>query len=220
MLIVFDLDGTLLNTIADLTDAVNYALRVHRFPPRNQTQCLQFVGNGVTKLVERALPEGARSSSIVTDVRDSFSAYYNAHLTDKTTIYPGIEEILSALQKRQIKIAVASNKYQTATEKIITHFFPQIPFAAILGQREGVSVKPDPTIVYDILQRTGEDKTRCLYVGDSDVDMQTARNAGIRSCAVTWGFRSRKLLTGCHPDYVIDRPEELLNILNVFSNAR
>ncbi|MBO4674542.1 MAG: HAD-IA family hydrolase [Elusimicrobiaceae bacterium] len=213
MLVVFDLDGTLLNTIADLTCAVNYALRVHQFPPRSQEQCLQFVGNGVAKLVERALPEGARSSSIITAVRDSFFTYYNAHLTDKTTIYPGMEETLFALQARHIKIAVASNKYQTATEKIIAHFFPQISFAAVLGQREGVAVKPDPTIVYDILLAAGEEKSQCLYVGDSDVDMQTSHNAGVRSCAVTWGFRSRKLLANCHPDYLIDCPEELLPIL-------
>ncbi len=213
MLVVFDLDGTLLNTIADLTCAVNYALRMHRFPLCSQEQCLQFVGNGVRKLVERALPQSARSSSIITAVRNSFFAYYDEHLTDKTTIYPGIEATLLALQTQRIKIAVASNKYQTATEKIIAHFFPQISFAAVLGQREGVAVKPDPAIVYDILHATGEEKAQCLYVGDSDVDMQTAHNAGVRSCAVTWGFRPRELLASFHPDYLIDCPEELLQIL-------
>lgn len=213
MVVIFDLDGTLLNTIADLTCAVNYALRAHRFAVCTQEQCLQFVGNGVTKLVERALPEEARRASVITAVRASFFTYYNAHLLDKTTIYPGIEKTLSVLQERNIKMAVASNKYQTATETIIHHFFPHISFAAVLGQREGIAVKPDPTIVHDIVRQTGEKTAAVLYVGDSDVDMQTARNAGVRSCAVTWGFRSRELLASYHPDYLINHPEELLALL-------
>lgn len=212
-LIIFDLDGTLLNTIDDLADAVNYALWEYGFAPRSVDECRNFVGNGVAKLMERALPESARTAENVSRMRELFARYYDAHLCDKTRPYPVLKGMLGALQARGIKLAVASNKYQSATERLVKHFFPQIPFAAVLGQRENVPVKPHPQIVQDILTAVSETRENTLYIGDSDVDMQTARNAGVKACAATWGFKPREVLTACEPDYLIDTPQELVSLV-------
>ncbi len=212
MLIIFDLDGTLLNTLDDLTDAVNYALWEYGFAPHSVDECRTLVGNGVTKLIERALPEKARTSENIARLRELFFNYYNDHLWDKTRPYAGIGGILGALQTRGVKLAVASNKYQAATERLIAHFFPQITFAAVLGQRENVPIKPHPQIVQDILAAAHETSAHTVYVGDSDVDMQTAQNAGVKACAVTWGFRPRDVLAVYKPAYIIDNPYQLVDI--------
>lgn len=213
MLVIFDLDGTLLHTIDDLSEAVNYALWEYGFAPRSVDECRQFVGNGVTKLMERALPETARTPENIARMRELFFNYYNDHLWDKTRPYAGMRGILTALQTRGIKLAVASNKYQNATERLIQHFFPQITFVAVFGQRENVPAKPHPQIVQDILAVAGETRENTLYIGDSEVDIQTAQNAGVKVCAVTWGFRLREVLAACGPDYMIDTPQELVNLV-------
>lgn len=210
---IFDLDGTLLNTIADLASAANYALEALGFPRRAEEECVQFVGNGVTKLLERALPDGAKTPANVERMRDAFFKYYDAHLWDATFVYPGMAELLEDLQARGVMLAVASNKYQSATERLVKHFFPQIKFFDVLGQREGFPVKPDPDIVYEILLSGGAQKQDVLYVGDSDVDMQTAKNAGVRVCAVTWGFRSRELLETFRPDFITDHPQDIVTMI-------
>lgn len=207
--VIFDLDGTLLNTIADLAAAANHALTALGFPRRGEEECTRFVGNGVTKLLERALPDGAKTPENVERMREEFFKYYDEHLWDKTTVYPGITELLEALQTQGALLAVASNKYQSATERLVKHFFPQIHFLDVLGQRDGVPVKPDPDIVHEILLSAGVKKEDVLYVGDSDVDMQTAQNAGVRVCAVTWGFRSRELLEGYRPDFITGNPADI-----------
>ena len=212
MLYIFDLDGTLLNTIKDISNAVNHALESCGYPHRTAQECLQFVGDGASKLLERSLPIGKQTPDRITSLRPFFKNYYNAHFADFTTPYPGIEQTLCALTKRGCQLAVASNKYHAVTQKIIAHFFPNISFAAVLGQREGFPTKPNPAIVEEILRKTGVPKQRCLYVGDSDVDMQTARNAGVRACGVTWGFRSRDTLEIFAPDFLIEQPKELLKI--------
>lgn len=213
MLIIFDLDGTLLNTIDDLADAVNYALWEYGFAPRSVDECRNFVGNGVDKLLERALAEPVRTPENIARMRGAFLRYYDDHLADHTHPYSSMRGILSALAARGVKLAVASNKYQSATERLIRHFFPQIPFAAVLGQRDNVPVKPHPQIVQDILAVTGETKENCWYVGDSEVDMQTAQNAGVKACAVTWGFKPREVLVACKPQRLIDTPQELVNLV-------
>lgn len=207
--VIFDLDGTLLNTIADLAAAANHALTALGFPRRGEEECTRFVGNGVTKLLERALPDGAKTPENVERMREEFFKYYDEHLWDKTTVYPGITELLEALQTQGALLAVASNKYQSATERLVKHFFPQIHFLDVLGQRDGVPVKPDPDIVHEILLSAGAKKEDVLYVGDSDVDMQTAQNAGVRVCAVTWGFRSRELLETFRPDFITGNPADI-----------
>lgn len=212
-LIIFDLDGTLLDTIADLAAATNQALAQEGYPTHPVDAYRFFVGNGINKLFERALPEEARNEANVLKIRSLFVPYYDVHNADLSRPYPGIPELLLQLQQAGFQLAVASNKYQSATRKLVAQYFPDIRFAAVFGQREGVPTKPDPTVVHDILTETGVTPDEVMYVGDSDVDMQTARNAGVTAVGVTWGFRPRAELAALHPAYLIDQAEELLQVL-------
>lgn len=212
-LVIFDLDGTLLNTIADLGQCTNHALQALGYPTHDIPSYRFMVGNGINKLFERALPEAERTQENVLRVRREFIPYYNRHNTDLSRPYPGIPELLARLCEQGIQVAVASNKYQEATGKLIRHYFPDIPFAAVLGQREGIPVKPDPAIVEDILRTTGIPREAVLYVGDSGVDMQTALNAKVEACGVTWGFRPRTELEAFAPAHITDRVEEILTLV-------
>lgn len=212
-LIIFDLDGTLLDTIDDLATSVNHALRKNGYPEHELAEYPFFVGNGVYKLIERAMPESARTEENVQRLRRDFVAHYTEHNTDLTVPYPGIGELVAELSRRGIGMAVASNKYLEATRKLVTHYFGAGTFRVVLGQREGIAPKPDPTIVYDILSETGVPAGETLYVGDSGVDMRTAANAGLRSAGVTWGFRPRKELEDNGARHIVDTPAELLDLL-------
>ena len=154
-LVIFDLDGTLLNTIADLAAATNQALEKLHYPAHPTQAYLRFVGNGINKLFERALPEAARTQENVLRVRELFVPYYDAHGTELTKPYDGIPSLLETLQKQGLKLAVASNKYQAATAELVKHYFPQIAFSAVLGQRDGLPTKPDPLFDKDILRQPG-----------------------------------------------------------------
>lgn len=211
-LVIFDLDGTLLNTIADLAQSTNHALQTLGYPTHEESAYNLMVGNGINKLFERALPEGERTEENVLRIRREFIPYYDAHNADKSRPYPGIPELLSQMQEQGIQLAVASNKYQSATQKLITHYFPNIRFIAIFGQREGISVKPDPTIVTDILDIAKVAREDVLYVGDSGVDMQTAANAGVTACGVAWGFRPRTELETFNPEYIVDEASAIAAI--------
>lgn len=212
-LVIFDLDGTLINTIADLARSTNYALEACGFPVHKEDEYRFFVGNGIRTLFKRALPPEARTEANILRIRDFFLSHYNRHHADKSRPYPGIPELLKQLQEEGYKMAVASNKYQLGTEQIVSSLLPGIGFEAVLGQREGVAVKPDPTIIHEILQITGIRKEETLYVGDSGVDMLTARNAGVTACGVTWGFRTQDELEEYSPQFIIHRPEEIHPIL-------
>lgn len=213
-LVIFDLDGTLLNTIADLALSTNYALNKLGYPTHEVEAYNFMVGNGINKLFERALPEGEKTEENVLRVRKEFVPFYDVHNADESRPYPGIPELLSRLQDAGIQVAVASNKYQAATQKLIAHYFPTIKFTAVFGQRDGVNVKPDPTIVFDILKIANIEKNDVLYVGDSGVDMQTAANAGVTACGVTWGFRPRAELEEFNPAYIVDSAKEIECLLN------
>ena len=195
-LIIFDLDGTLLNTIADLAQSTNHALQALGYPTHPESDYNFMVGNGINKLFERALPKGEKSEENVLRVRKEFVPYYDVHNADKSRPYPGIPELLEQLQEKGMILAVASNKYQSATVKLF-------------GQREGVNVKPDPTVVHDILDITRISREDVLYVGDSGVDMQTAANAGVTACGVTWGFRPRTELEEFHPAHIVDNAADI-----------
>ncbi|WP_303010425.1 HAD family hydrolase [uncultured Bacteroides sp.] len=212
-LAIFDLDGTLLNTIADLAHSTNYALNKLGYPMHKIEKYNFMVGNGINKLFERALPEGEKTEENVLRVRKEFIPYYDIHNADDSRPYPGIPELLSYLQSEGILLAVASNKYQAATEKLVAHYFPEIHFTAVFGQREGVNVKPDPTVVFDILQLAGTAKEEVLYIGDSGVDMQTAANAGVTACGVTWGFRPKSELEKFNPAYIVDTAEKIKELI-------
>lgn len=215
-LAIFDLDGTLLNTIEDLGYAANHALQAHGYPTHSIASYPFFVGNGVRRLIERVLPEDARTEATIDRLLVTFKEYYNDHNTDYTKPYEGIPELLSLLSSRGVAIAVASNKYQAATEKLISHFFPTLSFIAVEGQKEGVPVKPDPSIVFEILAKAKTPKADTIYIGDSGVDMETARRACVDSVGVTWGFRPEKELVENHADTIVNSPDDIEKL--VFSN--
>ena len=213
-LAIFDLDGTLLNTIADLAMATNQALEKCGFPTHPIEAYPMFVGNGINKLFERALPAEARTEENILRVRAHFLPFYDEHNADLSIPYPGIVAMLEQIQETGILLAVASNKYQRATEKLIQHYFPHIRFAAVFGQREGVPVKPHPQVVEDILAIVPTKKEEVIYIGDSGVDMQTALNAGVQSIGVTWGFRPKEELMQHSPTYLVDRAEEIYDCIS------
>ena len=215
-LAIFDLDGTLLNTIEDLGYAANHALQAHGYPTHSIASYPFFVGNGVRRLIERVLPEDARTEATIDRLLVTFKEYYNDNNTDYTKPYEGIPELLSLLSSRGVAIAVASNKYQAATEKLISHFFPTLSFIAVEGQKEGVPVKPDPSIVFEILAKAKTPKADTIYIGDSGVDMETARRACVDSVGVTWGFRPEKELVENHADTIVNSPGDIEKL--VFSN--
>ena len=208
-LILFDLDGTLIDSLEDLAEAVNHALGLRGLPLHTVSEYRRMVGHGVRNLVKQALPEGADDTLIDAALAD-FKAYYQAHIDVHTRPYPGIPELLTELQAHGIQLAVASNKFQEGTEYLINRFFPAIRFVAILGNKPGAPLKPDPEIVQEVLRRSGVSKDDALLVGDSPTDMKTAANGGIESLAVTWGYRTAEDLAGHRQ---VNNVEELRNQL-------
>lgn len=207
-LVIFDLDGTILNTLDDLADSTNYALAASGFPARTVDEVRRFVGNGIGKLIERAVPEGT-AAEVVCSVLDVFKEYYGAHCEDKTCAYDGIMELLGQLRDRGIKTAVVSNKADFAVQKLCEKYFKGV-FDVQVGEREGVPRKPAPDSVDNILVELGISREDAVYVGDSDVDIMTARNAGMDEILVNWGFRGREFLLEHGAKCVVDKPEEIL----------
>lgn len=205
--IVFDLDGTLLNTLDDLMDSVNYALGTFGFPARTYDEVRRFVGNGVRLLVERALPDGEKQH---TDACLAvFSQHYDKNKTNKTRPYEGIPEMLTAIKAAGYKTAIVSNKYERAVQELAqTEFAGRIDVA--VGERPGVQPKPAPDGVLTAIRELDVTRERCVYIGDSDVDVMTAKNAGLPMIGVSWGFRDRALLERLGADIVVDEPAEII----------
>lgn len=212
-LAIFDLDGTLLDTIGDLAASCDVVMQMNGLPQHTTDEYRQMVGRGILRLVEAAIPEQMRSPEYVEKVRRDFVAYYLDHIDLHTHPYNGIPELIDAMKERGVKIAVASNKFQAGTERLIRSFFPDVEFVAVLGQRVGVLLKPDPQIDLEIIEAAGVEPSETLHIGDSGVDMQTAHAAGVRAVGVTWGFRSREELAESGADVIVDHPEEILNLL-------
>ena len=212
-LAIFDLDGTLVNSVADLGNACNHALEQLGFPTHSRLTYNSLVGNGVTRLIERALPEDARRTRVVESMRTRFMEFYNEHLWDETVPYPGIMELLQSLVDKDVKLAVASNKYQEATARIVEHFFSEFPWAAVQGHREMMPLKPDPSIVFSILLECPTAKADTILIGDSGVDMETGYRACVDTVGVTWGFRKRSELVAARADNIVNTPEEILPII-------
>lgn len=217
MIVIFDLDGTLLNTIDDLGYACNYALEQTGYPTFPIEEYPAKVGNGINNLIRRALPETERTEENILRVRAHFVPYYNAHNCDFTRPYKGIPELLATLKAQGHLLAVASNKYQAATEKIVEHFFPGL-FDVVFGEREGIERKPNPQIVYDIVSKLSPLSAKCssLYIGDSLVDRDTAQNAHVPFVACSWGFVPRETLLREGVTRIIDSPEEVINELKQY----
>lgn len=212
-LAIFDLDGTLLDTIGDLAASCDAVMQMNGLPQHTTDEYRQMVGRGILRLVEAAIPEQMRLPEYVEKVRRDFVAYYLDHIDLHTHPYNGIPELINAMTERGVKIAVASNKFQAGTERLIRSFFPGVEFVAVLGQRVGVPLKPDPQIDLEIIEAAGVEPSETLHIGDSGVDMQTAHAAGVRAVGVTWGFRSREELAESGADVIVDHPEEILNLL-------
>ena len=215
MLLIFDLDGTLINTIDDLGQACNHALSACGFPTHKIEDYPRLVGNGINKLIERALPKEHRNEATVLRLREHFVPFYDQHNCDLTRPYDGIPELLQTLKAAGHTLAVASNKYQAATEKIIAHFFPNT-FDVVLGEREGIPRKPDPQIVWDIIHRLSplaSNLSPIYYIGDSLVDAATAKAANLPFVACTWGFCTKEQLLTAHPDHMVNYPNEVPEII-------
>ncbi len=212
--ILFDLDGTLLNTIDDLADAANWVCTQHGWPTFPVETYKHFVGNGIPKLVERFSPENARTPEQLAATLAEFSARYDAHKEDKTAPYPGILELLAALKAEGVQTAVFSNKADTFCGKIIEHYFGPDSFSLVRGSRPGVPTKPDPAGVYSLMVDLGADPQSTLFVGDSDVDILTGHNAGLPALGVLWGFRGEAELTAAGADALAAKPEDILTYLH------
>lgn len=212
---IFDLDGTLLDTLQDLADSVNYALRTHGMPEHSQDEIRRFVGNGVRLLMERAVPDGAANPQFDA-VFASFRQYYMQHSLDTTRPYDGIPELIHELKQRGCRLAVVSNKMMAATQELIAHFFPEIDVAIGENEAAGIRKKPAPDTVLEALrQLTSLDPSEAgevVYVGDSDVDIQTAKNSGLPCISVLWGFRDRDFLTAHGASVFVETPHEILTL--------
>lgn len=204
---IFDLDGTLLSTLADLAASTNYALRTNHMPERSLDEVRRFVGNGVKKLMERAIPDGL-NNPLFEETFATFRQHYMQHNLDTTQPYPGIMQLLEQLKAEDKNIAVVSNKFYAATRELCRHFFGDLVPVAI-GEREDIRKKPAPDTVIEALRELGVDKEGAVYIGDSDVDIMTAKNSGMPCVSVLWGFRDKEFLLEHGATTLILKPEEM-----------
>lgn len=210
--VLFDLDGTLLNTLTDLSNSVNYALSSHHLPQRTELEVRSFLGNGIHNLIEKSVPENT-PSELLEDVFQSFKSYYLQHGLDSTAAYPGIISLLKALQQKSVKMAIISNKVDTAVQQLNKKFFSDYIGIAI-GEKPQIRRKPAPDSVLLAIKALDANPATTLYVGDSEVDYETAHSAGIRCALVTWGFRDRLDLEALHADYYVNSPHELMAVIS------
>ena len=209
--VIFDLDGTLLNTIDDLAGAGNHVCAAHGWPAHTVDEYKRMVGNGIPKLVRRFAPQGLSEDGLAQALAE-FSAYYAAHKEDKTAPYPGVPELLAALKGRRVRLAVLSNKAHALAGPVVEYYFPGV-FDVVQGALPDAPVKPDPTLLRRVMERLEARPENTLFVGDSNVDVLTGKNGGLTVVGVLWGFRDREELEGAGADFVIGRPEELLGLV-------
>lgn len=215
-LVIFDLDGTLLNTIGDLAASVDYVMRSRNLPEHTDTEYRQMVGGGIRRLVERALPATlASDSEYVDECVTQFRHYYVDNIDRYTTPYDGMCELLVDLRRAGVQVAVASNKFQHGTERLVSKFFADIDFIAVEGNREGAPLKPDPAVVERIMERSSVSRERVVMVGDSGIDIRTAAAANIASIGVAWGFRFAEELREAGARCVVATMEELRHELSI-----
>lgn len=206
-LVIFDLDGTILDTLDDLADSTNAALQMHGFPVRTRAEVRAFVGNGIQKLIELAVPDGT-DADVVQSVLQDFKVYYGEHCADKTKPYDGIMELIGQLRAEGYKTAVVSNKADFAVQELCEQYFPGM-FDYVVGEREGVRKKPAPDSVNEVLNKLGMERACAVYVGDSEVDIATAENAKINHIIVEWGFRDRQYLMKNGAKVIVSTTQEL-----------
>ncbi len=209
-LAIFDLDGTLLDTLGTLAHHCNHVLQSHGYPTHPVDSYRYFLGEGSRKLLQRTLPQGTDQETVDTLLQEYLS-YYDEHLLGDTQPYPGIAPLLQAWQERGLCLAVLSNKPHPQTCKLIEHFFPR-RFDLVFGQREGVPRKPDPAAAIEIMNTLGVSPQETIYLGDTSTDMQTGRSCGAYTVGVLWGFRPKEELEQYHPDKIVARPQELMDL--------
>ena len=212
-IVIFDLDGTLVNSIYDLADCTNKALSMSNLPQNSLEEYYTFVGNGMENLIRTAMKDKGADEDLYRIVRRDFDVLYALHCNDKTVAYDGIAELLSKLSEKGIATAVLSNKAQIYVPDILAKAFPDHSFSAAWGQQEGIRRKPDGEGVEKLLDLLGYTKEDCVYIGDSDVDVFTSQNAGVDMIGVLWGFRDEEELKGAGAEYLAATPEELFNII-------
>jgi len=210
-LVVFDLDGTLVDSIIDLGNAVNFALKEYNLPLHPMTAYYGFVGNGMEDLVRKSLGDRGSDDNLYVKVRNVFDEHYNTHSGDNTVPYEGIAELLDTLAERKIKTAVLTNKAHQYVGSILLKCFPNHKFDLYCGQRQGIERKPHPQAFEMLLEELNVDIEDCLYIGDSEVDVKTAKNAGVDLVAVTWGYRSVEILMDSGAENIVNTPKEILN---------
>lgn len=206
-LVIFDMDGTILNTLDDLADSTNYALLANGLPERTIGEVRSFVGNGIRRLIERAVPAGTDAAQL-DRVHESFTAHYKAHCADKTKPYDGILELIRDLRAAGCRTAVVSNKADYGVQTLCRDYFPGL-FDMAVGEREGIRKKPSPDSVNEVLKKLSVVRADAVYIGDSDVDIETARNAGLDCIAVEWGFRGREFLIEHGAGRLVKEPREI-----------
>lgn len=213
-LAIFDLDGTLLNSITGLGKSTNYALSKCGFPERKLEEYPLFVGRGIYNLFRGAMPDNEKDEKDVERMASYFIPHYDKHMYEETVPYEGIGDMLQALQDKGVFIGIATNKYQEGAEKIVHHFFPNIHFVKVLGQRDGQPIKPNPQIIDIMISEAKKiepkiEKNNVIYIGDSDVDMQTGKNAKVTTVGVTWGYKSKQEIEEFHPELIANSVSEL-----------
>ena len=209
--IIFDMDGTLLDTLEDLTDSINYMLNKYSYPTKTIDQIRSYVGNGIKALVERAIPDGAENPNF-DEAYDCFLSYYEAHSEDKTKAYAGVCELIEKFRQHGYKMAIVSNKFDAGLKVLAKKFFPTIEVA--IGESAGVNKKPAPDMVFAAMNQLGSTKEKSVYIGDSDVDFMTAKNSGIDCVSVLWGFRTREFLSDMGATVFAETPDEVFDIVN------
>ena len=210
--VIFDLDGTLLNTIDDLADAGNWVCERRGWPAHSVNEFRYMVGNGIPKLVERFTPPEHRDPEILKQVLAEFSARYDAHKEDKTAPYPGMVELIRRLDAAGVVTAVLSNKADDLAGPVVERYYPGL-FSVVQGALPGVPVKPDPALLHRLMDRMGADPENTLFVGDSNVDIQTAKNGSLPGCGVLWGFRTQAELEEADADFLVSDPEQLYALI-------
>ena len=209
--VIFDLDGTLLNTIDDLADTGNHVCTLHGWPTHTVAEFKLMVGNGIPKLVERFAPQGT-SQEVLDQAFQEFMDWYGVHKEDKTAPYAGMPEVTKALREAGVSIAVLSNKADVMAGPVVEHYYPGI-FPVVQGVLPGLPTKPAPTLLHKLMDRLGATQEDTLFVGDSNVDIHTAKNGGLTGCGVLWGFRSREELEAAGADVIVSTPQELLDLI-------
>jgi len=212
-LAIFDLDGTILNTLDDLADAVNYALVQNELPARTIEEIRHFVGNGIRLLIERAMSP-ISDKATVDKVHKDFTAYYKEHCADKTAPYEGILELIEQIRHAGMKTAVVSNKADYGVQTLMKDYFPGL-FDMAVGERAGIAKKPSPDSVYEVLEKLGVDRSEAVYIGDSEVDLETAQNACLDVIMVGWGFRDKEFLYKCGAKTICDNTDEVSKLLEI-----